>query len=418
MSGKSLLTSTCPHCKEENVVRGKALTLAMTCQFCETYFTRGNWTDVDVKFNDITVPTLAIGSKGKIDGLTYEVMGFVVKYVRKYRFKWREYTLYNPVDGLAFLSESDGHWNFVRPLKDDPKGTKRGLSFTYGGNNFNLYQKYKAEIVFAKGEFCFDIFSMASKTLVEEYIAPPYILSLESDSESYRWFDGAYMDSKEVAFIFGIPAAKLPPKVGRGYTQPFISAFTKESLMLVCLLLGALLFGIQIYLHITSENDIVFEQKFYRNTLKEGQKMFVTPSFTLEGDSKSLVMELYAPLNNDWFFGDFILVNEDDLSEYEFSKEIEYYHGSDDEGSWSEGSKKGSAFLSRIPKGRYHMNIYPEFSFSSKEFTITLIRDVSNMSNFWITFLVLSIFPIFYFGRHHYIESARWSDSDYSPYDE
>lgn len=418
MSGKSLITSVCPHCKKDNVVRGKALTLAMTCQHCSTYFTRGNWTEVDVKFNDTTVPVIPIGSKGKIEGNTYEVMGFVVKYVRKYRFKWREYTLFNPVKGLAFLSESEGHWNFVKPLKDDPKGEKRGLSFNYNAKEFRLFQKYKAEIVFAKGEFCFDIFSGTAKTLVEEYIAPPYLLSLESDSESYRWYEGTYMANTDVASAFSLNVKTLPPKEGRGYTQPFISAFSKESLMLLCFLLGAALFAIQIFLHATSKDKIVFEQSFSGNTLKEGQKMFVTSSFELEGESKSLVMELYAPLYNDWFFGDFVLVNENDNSEYEFSKEIEYYSGNDGGEAWSEGSKKGAAFLSRIPAGRYHMNIYPEFTFSNKEFSITLIRDVSNMSNFWVTLLVLSIFPIFYFIRHHHIESSRWSDSDYSPYDE
>lgn len=418
MSGKSPLSSVCPHCKKDNVCRGKAYTLAMTCQHCSTYFTTGSWTEVDVKFNTVSEPSLPIGTRGKLEGTTYEVMGFVVKYVRKYRFRWREYVLFNPAKGLAYLSESEGHWNFVKPLKDNPKEKQSGLDFNFESKSFRLYQKFKAEVVYAKGEFFFDIFSTTPQSLVEEYIAPPYLLSLESDSESYRWFQGEYIANTTVATAFGLTIDKLPKKEGRGYTQPFISAFSKESLVSLCLILAFLLVGIQGFLLITAKDEVVYKQSFYGSNLKEGQKMFVTPSFDLDGDSKSLVVEIWAPIQNDWFFGDFVLINENDLSEYEFSKEIEYYSGTDGGESWSEGSKKGEAFLSRIPAGRYHINIYPDFSFYNKEFSLTVIRDVSNMSNFWVTLLVLAIFPTFYFIRRHTIESKRWSDSDYSPYDE
>ncbi len=418
MPGKSLLSSNCPHCKKDNVVRGKAFTLAMTCQFCSTYFTTGQWSEVDVKFNQVTEPVLPIGARGKLEGVTYEVMGFVVKYVRKYGFSWREYVLFNPVNGLVFLSESEGHWNYVKILKDNPKEGKAGIDFNFEARSYRLYQKFKAEVVYAKGEFFSDIFSLTSKSLVEEYIAPPYLLSLESDSESYRWYTGEYITNTAVASAFGLTTDKFPKKEGRGYTQAFISSFSKESLIILSFLVAALLVGLQVYFHVTSSNKVVFEDTFYGNSLKEGQKMFVTPSFYLEGESKSITVHIEAPISNDWFFGDFVLINENDQSEYEFSKEIEYYSGNDGGESWTEGSKAGDAFLSRIPAGRYHLIIYPEFSFYNKQFSLAVVRDVSNMSNFWVTMLVLAIFPAFYFIRRHTIESARWNDSDYSPYNE
>jgi hypothetical protein len=144
--------------------------------------------------------------------------------------------------------------------------------------------------------------------------------------------------------------------------------------------------------------------------------MFSTEGFLLEG-TKSLQIEMDAPISNDWFYASFTLVNETTGTEYEFSKEIEYYHGVDDGESWSEGSTQGDAFLSRIPEGRYHINIYPEFSFYGEYFNINVYRNEPIYSNFFIALLVLALFPIFYFVRKHYKEQQRWSDSDYSPYD-
>jgi hypothetical protein len=49
----------------------------------------------------------------------------VIGYVKKeedniYHSKWREYTLYNPQQGYAFLSEYEGNWIFIRENCNSP----------------------------------------------------------------------------------------------------------------------------------------------------------------------------------------------------------------------------------------------------------------------------------------------------------
>src|SRR5688572_19673199 len=119
MSGSNYPVS-CPKCKAENNARGKAMTLAMTCKSCNAYFRTGNWNKDITQFGSAEEPAIPIGSKGKIDGTLYEVLGFAVKKETKYHYSWREYFLFNPYMGYAFLSEYNGHWNIIWPIEDNP----------------------------------------------------------------------------------------------------------------------------------------------------------------------------------------------------------------------------------------------------------------------------------------------------------
>jgi hypothetical protein len=411
---------TCPNCKATNQARGKAMTLAMVCASCKTYFRIGEWNTERTSFDHQFSPAIPIGTKGRIDKMPYEVMGFVVKRERKHRYLWREYLLFNPLLGYAFLSEYGGHWNMVWPIEDNPRSAADNADFyhTHDGQShyFRLFQKYKADVVYAQGEFFFDVVDLTDSTTNSEFIAPPYMLALEISDDSYLWCAGEYMTQAEVATAFNIPLAQLPPKKGIGYTQPIISGFTQNSLIKYTAILIVLLIAIQIFFSNNSEEKVVFTQTFDQSGLQEGQKFFVTPSFELEGSSKSVEIQMYAPLNNDWFFGEFSLINEETGIETNFTKDVEYYHGVEDGESWSEGSVVGEAFISEVPGGKYHLNIYPEFSGVTHEFTVTVRRDVPTLSNFFITLVALCLFPAFYFLRKQILEQRRWSESDYSPY--
>jgi hypothetical protein len=182
------------------------------------------------------------------------------------------------------------------------------------------------------------------------------------------------------------------------------------------------LFGIiMLILHITlnsyADEEVVYDGQFLAQNLKN-QGMFVTPSFNLPDGTDNLEIQISAPLDNDWFFSEFTLINEQDGTEYDFTKEVEYYSGYEDGYAWSEGSRNGAAFLSKIPEGRYHVNIYPEFSPKNDLFNLTILREVPMYGNFYIACCALLVYPIGYFIRKRWREKARWEDSEYSPYEE
>src|SRR5690348_1711741 len=107
MSGSNY-TIACKKCKAENPVRGKAMTVSMVCPTCKTYFCTGQWNRDLVSFNFSAEPAIPIGTKGRFEDHVYEVMGFVIKQESKYHYRWREYLLFNPMMGYAFLSEYNG----------------------------------------------------------------------------------------------------------------------------------------------------------------------------------------------------------------------------------------------------------------------------------------------------------------------
>ncbi len=112
--------------------------------------------------------------------------------------------------------------------------------------------------------------------------------------------------------------------------------------------------------------------------------IFRTNSFTLPDSKQSIEVDLHASVDNNWFYAEFALINEQTGGEYNFSHEVEFYHGYDD-GNWSEGATRGTAFLSAVPGGTYHINIYPDFSTGVHLFDIRVKRNVLVWGNFVIT---------------------------------
>lgn len=414
MSGSNNYTINCPACKTSFPVRGKALSLYVTCPSCKGYFSQAPWNSERIDFRTSFTPAIKPGLKGRIDGTVYEVMGVVVKQERRYSYKWREYLLFNPYQGYAFLSEYNGNWNFIWPLENDPSGGSGSNNFYFENEYYRLYQRYTAEVVFAEGEFFFDVVNLTDTTSNAEYIAPPYMLAMEQSDDSLLWCQGEYISPNEIAAAFKIPVSSLPAKEGRGYTQPFSSNFSEKSLISISFILAGVLFLLQVLFANSADEQVLFDQTFDRVTLGDSA-VFRTTSFDLPAISQGVEVELYAPVDNNWFYAEFALINETTGTEYNFSHEVEYYHGYDD-GTWTEGSPYGTAFLSAVPGGKYHINIYPDFSSGMNHFAIKIKRDVVFWGNFIVTLLLIAVFPVFYFVRRRMIEAKRWEDSDYSPY--
>src|SRR5690348_3848384 len=142
MSGSNNHMITCTSCKTAFAVRGRALTLYATCPSCKKYFSLAPWNNEQIQFRTKYEPALKLGSKGRIDGVVYEVMGFVVKQETKYHYKWREYLLFNPFQGYAFLSEYDGNWNIIWPIEGDPSNGTVSWTFHHEDREYRIYQKY------------------------------------------------------------------------------------------------------------------------------------------------------------------------------------------------------------------------------------------------------------------------------------
>lgn len=399
------------------------MTLAMTCSSCGVYFRVGKWSNLVSTFNATKdgkpqpTPALPIGSRGKIDGTLYRVMGFVVKQEAQYHFLWREYLLFNPYKGYAFLSESGGSWNIIWPIEENLSNSPTDRHVYVGIERFDLYSRSKARVVYAQGEFFFDVLNTTSSTETYEYIAPPGLVGVEESDDSRLWFMGEYISPKEVADAFQVSVDTLPPKKGLGYTEPLQNKVLAAALIPVTIALIIVVSALQFFWQTTAEDKIVYQNVFKTSALKD-QKVFISPAFTMSQGKRNVSIDIFCPLENDWFIGEFSLINETTGEEFNFTKDIEYYSGYEaDYGSWVEGSQRGEAILSSIPGGTYHLNVYPDLSTGKDhQITITVRRDVPFMGNFWLTIVGIHAFPIIFYIRRYYSERRRWEDSDYSPY--
>lgn len=416
LSKISSLDFTCKGCKNPLKVFLPSLSYSLVCPHCGIIYENheGKIIPTTLKFKNGIKPTLPIGTTGKLKGKKYIITSAVLKKEKGTNYKWEEYTLFNPVHGYANLAQYNGHWTFLETLNEIPEKISGDTSYRHAGTQYDLYSKYKSEIISAEGEFSYKIENTYAQ--VEEYIAPPYILSIEKTGLDYVWFKGEYIVPDDIRNGFNV--AGLPPKHEVGAIEPFFSKIHAPTFKNVCLILAALMTLSQFYFHYSSHDETAFMQTFVV-TDSLHNKEIITKSFDLKYGTKNVDVKLSANVDNNWAYAGIALVNEANGDLYDLDLEAFYYHGYESGESWSEGIGWQSKVISQVPEGKYHLIITPQkpATMSETRMTVTLTRDVGVMSNFVIVTILLAIFPIYYFKRKDGFEKDRWYNSSYSPYE-
>jgi hypothetical protein len=126
------------------------------------------------RFRDAQAPTIPLGRKGRLKGIVYQVIGYLHRRESGPDYFWNEYVLFNPVHGYAFLSQYNGHWNYLVPTHEHPDVEYHTRDFDFAGESYALFAKYKAHTLYAQGEFHWDL--LDDRATVEEFVAPPLML--------------------------------------------------------------------------------------------------------------------------------------------------------------------------------------------------------------------------------------------------
>lgn len=404
-------------------------------------------------------PVLKLGSVGLFRGHHFKVIAFVEKKEQNAPYAWREYILYNYEKGYANFAEYDGHWNFVAGKDFYPELDKlkdKGWNFVnYEDNEYTLFSKYTATTTALVGEFDWDILFEKPKT--SEFVAPPQILYKEhvpNHSLAYFYL-GSYAEPSEIADAFKIDAKLFPERVGIGANQPSAPAkrwfAISKFIPVIIILLAVIGFSGSF---ISPEQGLLDNtQNIVPDTTKANEfKPYITPSFVLDKQS-ALNFKIESAVDNNWLEATVVLVNEKNNQSWEVTESIEYYHGYEDGESWTEGSQTAEVLLSAIPAGKYHLNIYPAAGDIAGAATNTTMNlnipaspgtsvdpAISNISaaagninvktvhinvtanpiiwkNFWVSLLLLCIYPLYAWYRMRTYEKKRWMNSDYSPYE-
>jgi|GEM_PF-3906216 len=373
--------------------------------------------------NDVQKMTFAPGVRARLDNKEYVVTGFLEKEDPKEDVVWKEYMLYNEASAeYVTLAEYNGHWMLIWP-DDEQKYTLRQGKSLEGRkakevvekgtvNVFRLYTYYKFRLVSGMGVFDEDITELNNKVTITEYVAAPDIVVTEKYKGDTKWYRGRYVRQKEVAEAFNTTIDYLPQQRGVGIIEPhwidgITPAINKLTLALVILIILTFIASF-----IVNEPKNVFNQTYQatKDTSAWGSDALhpvTTDAFHISRDG-AVDLTVNTTIDNDWMELTVELVNDKTGESYEFTKLAEYYHGTDGGESWSEGGTSVSGVFSTVPKGLYHVNVFP-FSDGTRVYDLGVQVEEcttlpSNMG--WFLLLVLGVW-IFVYMKQHQINELR-----------
>ncbi len=355
---------------------------------------------------------LQVGQKGTLKGEEYTVTGILVK--KAYgSYYWREYILQSASGSFRYLSEADGHWIFLEEITEKFDVKNHPINIDYEDLKFDLYHYTSTDIVDAKGYFDFEI--PVKKVSMDEYIAPPYIISIENLGDTETTFYGEHISVSDIKK--GFPDTPLPYKHGTGIVEPFYFN-VRNSALIFCVI--ALLIFIS--------HGFIYSDRVEKTVLGKdvsfsefNNKDFISPSFTLEGASAPMTVSIYSDVNNSWANVQVALINETTNDEVYANKDIEYYHGYTDGENWTEGDKGEKFYICGVEAGKYHLTVTPQKpleDLSNNTIRVNAVWNQPSMWNAWIPVIIMGLLLAGIYYLNVNFEQKRWADSDYSPFDE
>ena len=427
----------CPHCAHEVRYYDALHSAFFGCPACGTFFEypeQGAPKQLRrFKEQPRHSRPLALGSTGRLEGEIYRITGYQWRCEAKGQsYRWEEFQLRHETTGAnRQLAVFQGHWLLIEPTDEQYRTTTGGTVETADAN-FQLYNRYSPRVLYAEGEFDWNVLSDESLT-VSEFISPPLMLVRERQNKNYdHWFLARHLEPEEVAEAFGVPRSQLPYRNGTGAAQPAPGQAYWPQLATFSLLMALTVVLTHVSLMLWG-NETVFNREFVtappmlsapdslgQPVLTSGSErpVLVSPSFAVPGTG-ALTVELWASLNNSWVELPYALVNEQTGQQFAATGNLESYSGVEDGESWHEGNQDAEALLSQVPAGPYHLNFYPVADPGKSEaiqFRATVQARATAGSNAGLALLLLLLYPGLLYARRALHESSRWENSDFSPY--
>jgi len=402
----------CGNCGAPFELRGFSHTTTVVCEHCDAVIdsSGGAWKVVQVVEREHKLkPRYALGTRGKIDGVTWEVIGWQRRRVVGYPASWEEHVMFNPYEGVRYLLYSDGHWAWVTPLSGRP--ATFGRKAIYADDAFRHFTSGQAEVTEVLGEFPWQV-KRGDRATADDYVAPPRMLSCERSAGEEVWSQGRYLTRKEVEAAFGKPTRQLRNPRGVYLCQPNPD---KGMVGWYALTLGVALCAwllLTIFYVSSCDGQIVGTY-----TVPRTGELQVPVEFNSGRRVTTVEFNANAGVNNQWTYVDMALVGP--VGEQEQGRplglEVSYYHGYSGGESWSEGSQHESAVVGSIPNGKYILQArqLPEAPYPGTV-RLQLRRDVALARYPVIALLLILVIPVFVIVRYLAFEKRRWAESDYA----
>jgi Domain of unknown function (DUF4178) len=411
MAGSAVRTFSCPACGGQVALRAAGHTVSAICEHCSTVIDTANENfSIIKKSRERTLDTvLPLGAKGILQGVKWEVIGYMEKKDLAYGVYWDEYLLFNPYFGFRFLVQADDHWNLARVIKQSVAGVGRDSEVTLEREKFQVFNRGRSSVEYVKGEFYWRVHK-GDQEEYADYIAPPRMLSMERSADEMTLSVSDYLLPQEVAQAFGVT---LPRRQGIAPNQPRPFARSLSGVWALAVAACVLAFLIQS----RTGSERMLQGAVIHIDPVAASKSYSTAVFTVPSRA-NVVVEGIAPLQNNWMDLDLTLVNDASNDAYEATQSLEYYSGVDDGEGWSEGSSSGETYFSSVAAGNYRVVLEPavgQMAPNGMDIRLIVRHNVPAWGNFWLAVLGLLAFPVYAALYRWYFEYRRWSNSDYAP---
>ncbi|MBL8139622.1 MAG: DUF4178 domain-containing protein [Acidobacteria bacterium] len=417
LSERAVRGFNCSACASAIALRAGQHTATVACPSCGTIVSPRDPNlrvvqDAAVRMSH--VPTIPLGSRGTLDGDAWDVIGFQYRTitVEGEHYGWDEYLLLNPRKGFRYLSEYQGHWNLIRPLRAIPDGDRVSSADLYG-QSFTRFQGAQATTRVVYGEFPWQV---RAGDVVEtvDFVAPPLLLSHERAGDDDTWSVGMYTPGDAIWKAFALPG-EPPPAIGVFANQPSPHAGRPRVYWRMFGLLAILwlaFIGARCGL---AGNRVVFKtDAAFTRVPPETSTAFVTEEFDIPGSMANVEVEARATsLTNDWLSLPMALVNVDTGTAIDFGAELSFYSGVEDGEAWAEDQRTTRVTLPSVPGGRYLLRVEPTGGQSGQRiaYGLAVRRDVPRLGLVLLAFALLAIPPVFVSMSAAGFERRRWAES-------
>ena len=177
-------------------------------------------------------------------------------------YSWDEYLLFNPYKGFRYLTEYNGHWNFVHveSALPEPSRSAGKLAMHYGGKTYLSFDSMTASTVYVLGEFPWRV-QTGDSVACQDFVAPPSMLSSESTGGEITWSCAEYMTGSQVWQAFRLPGSP-PPAYGIFANQPSPYGGSIGSSWRTWLWLNVALAGLLFIFMIISPGHVAFSDHY------------------------------------------------------------------------------------------------------------------------------------------------------------
>ncbi len=282
----------------------------------------------------------------------------------------------------------------------------------YDGDTFRHFQSDTATTDFVMGEFPWAI-RAGDRVSFSDYVAPPRLLSAEREVEDTTWSLGTYTPGADIWRAFSLPGSP-PSAEGVFANQPSPYSGQPGRMWRLFAAFAALLVLVLLYRAVFAAREPVFSGT-YTFTPGAGDASFVTPEFAVSRGPSNMAVDVETDLANNWTYFNLALIDTGTGEAFDFGEEVSYYFGRDSDGSWTEGSRRGSVMLPQVPAGRYYLRVEPETDAAQRapvRYTIRLQRDVPIYWPYLVALGLLAVPPLLVSARALRFEGRRSAESD------